>query len=136
MSFYHAVSPPSMGRPQGYAHGLLAGEGGRVLFIAGQTAFEDAPGDVRAEGRDFASQFDDALARVLQVVTTAGGSADRIGRMTIFVVSMDAYLRARPVLGESWRRRMGRHYPAVTLVEVSRLMHPHALVEIEATAVL
>ena len=127
------VNPAELGRPAGFTHGLLAAPGAQVLLIAGQTA-ADANG--RIADAAFAAQFDAALARVIAVVEGAGGRADNIGRMTVFVTDMEAYLAARPALREPWRRRMGGHYPAMTLVAVSRLVDPGATVEIDAIAVL
>ena len=77
-----------------------------------------------------------ALANVLTVVSEAGGTADTIGRLTIYVVDKTEYQDAQREIGERYRARMGRHYPAMTLVEVKSLLEPGAKVEIEATAVL
>ena len=73
---------------------------------------------------------------MLAVVRAAGGEPEHIGRMTVFVTDLPAYRGARAELGAVWRARMGRHYPAMALVEVRGLVEPGALVEIEATAVL
>ncbi len=126
------INPPDLGDPRGWTHGVLAPANGRILFVAGQTA---ADGSGRIVGADFPAQFDAALARTLAVVVAAGGRPEDVVRMTVFVADLDAYRAARPRLGELWRARLGRHYPAMTLVEVSRLLDG-ALVEIEVTAVL
>ncbi len=126
MSF-DIINPESLGRPSGWNHGMLGPAGGRVLFVAGQTAPE-APG--------FVAQWDAALERVVAVVKAAGGSPDQIGRMTIYVTDRSTYLAQRTALGEVHRRHLGRHYPAMALVEVKALVDQQALVEIEATAVL
>lgn len=133
MNPFTTVNPPILGPPRGFSHGLLATAGSRVLFVAGQTA-ADAEGRV-IDGA-FVAQFEVALTRVLTVVATAGGKAENVGRMTIFVTDIDAYLANRPALGEIWKRLMGDHYPAMALVEVKRLVDEDAEVEIEATAVL
>jgi enamine deaminase RidA (YjgF/YER057c/UK114 family) len=112
---------------------MLAPENGRVLFVAGQDA-ATPEGEVVTE--DFVEQFDVALGKALAVVAAAGGDATSIGRMTVFVTDLDAYRAARKPLGEVWRARMGRHYPAMSLVEVTRLVDPRGRVEIEATAVI
>jgi enamine deaminase RidA (YjgF/YER057c/UK114 family) len=127
------VNPPVLGRPRGFSHGLLAPAGSRLLFVAGQTA-ADAEGHVAEVA--FVPQFEAALTRVLTVVATAGGRPEHVGRMTIFVTDLDAYLASRPALGETWGRLMGDHYPAMALVEVKRLVDTDATVEIEATAVI
>ena len=130
---FEVLNPVGLGEPRGWNHGLLAPAGGRVLFVAGQTA--TGPGG-HIETPDFAAQFAIALDRVLAVVREAGGEPSHIGRMTIYVTDLGAYRDARSELGTAWRARLGRHYPAMALVEVSSLADAGALVEIEATAVL
>jgi enamine deaminase RidA (YjgF/YER057c/UK114 family) len=127
------INPEALGAPRGWNNGLLAPAGGRVLFIAGQTA-RDGSGQVPAA--DFASQFDRALGNVLAVLRQAGGEPGDIGRFTIYVTDMAEYRGSLKPLGEAYRRRMGTHYPAMALVEVTSLVDAQALVEIEATAVL
>ena len=127
------VNPPELGTPSGFSHGLIAPPGARVLFVAGQTASD---GNGRIVDGPFDQQFEAALSRVIAVVSAAGGRAEDIGRMAIFVTDLDGYIAARPALGQIWKRLMGSHYPAITLVGVSRLVEPGATVEIEATAVL
>jgi enamine deaminase RidA (YjgF/YER057c/UK114 family) len=128
-----AVNPPALGVPRGFSHGWLAPAHTRLLFVAGETA-TDADGRVMDEG--FAAQFDRALARTLAVVEEAGGRPEHVMRMTIYVTDLEAYLQARRAIAGIWRARMGRHYPAMALVEVTRLVDAGALVEIEATAAL
>lgn len=130
---FEVLNPAALGEPRGWNHGLLAPPGGRVLFVAGQTA---AGSDGRVETSDFAAQFALVLDRVLAVVRAAGGEPSHIGRMTIYVTDLAAYRDARSELGAAWRARLGRHYPAMALVEVSGLVDAGAQVEIEATAVL
>ncbi|MDE2662000.1 MAG: RidA family protein [Gemmatimonadota bacterium] len=130
---FEVLNPAALGEPRGWNHGLLAPSGGRVLFVAGQTA---TGSDGHVETSDFAAQFALALDRVLAVVRAAGGEPSHIGRMTIYVTDLAAYRDARSELGTAWRARLGRHYPAMALVEVSGLVDAGAQVEIEATAVL
>jgi NAD(P)-dependent dehydrogenase (short-subunit alcohol dehydrogenase family) len=127
------INPTELGAPRGWSNGMLAQAGGRMLFIAGQTA-RDGSGQVPAA--DFVSQFDRALENVLAVVRQAGGKPEDIGRFTIYVTDMALYRASLKPLGEVYRRRMGTHYPAMALVEVTSLVDAQALVEIEATAVL
>jgi len=127
------VNPEELGAPRGWNNGMLAQEGGRTLFIAGQTAL-DASGRVAAA--DFVTQFDRALGNVLAVLGAAGGEPRDIGRFTIYVTDMGQYRGSLKPLGQVYRRRMGTHYPAMALVEVRSLVDANALVEIEATAVL
>src|SRR5690606_26920359 len=94
----------------------------------------DAEG--RIVGDDVVAQWERALENVLAVVRAAGGGPEHIGRMTVYVTSRAEYLATRRALGELWRRLMGRHYPAMTLVEVSALVDEGARVEIEATSVI
>jgi enamine deaminase RidA (YjgF/YER057c/UK114 family) len=121
------------GQPKGWNDGLLAPAGGRTLFVAGQTA-SDASGSVRPDG--FVTQFRLALTNSLNVVRAAGGQPTDIGRMTVFVLDMEEYRDCRRELGTIWKELMGKHYPAMALVEVSALLDAHALVEIETTAVV
>jgi enamine deaminase RidA (YjgF/YER057c/UK114 family) len=132
MSF-EIINPGALGRPSGWNNGMLGPAGGRVLFVAGQAA-ADATGAVPPAS--FTDQWDRALARVLEVVRAAGGMPEDIGRLTVYVTDRSAYLASRKPLGEIHRRHLGRHYPAMALVEVHALVDPNALVEMEATAVL
>ena len=127
------VNPESLGAPRGYSHGLLAPPGGRLLFVAGQTA-SDGSGGVDAQG--FVEQWSRALEKVLAVVREAGGSPEDIGRLTIYVTDLGAYRANLKPLGEAYRKLMGSHYPAMALVEVKGLVDAGAVVEIEATAVV
>jgi len=127
------VNPPELGEPRGFAHGLIAPAAGRTLFVAGQIGTNE---EVRGADDDFIAQFERALERVLIVVAAAGGRSEHIGRMTVYVTSMERYRDARGALRGVWRRHMGSHYPAIALVAVTALVDPNASVEIEATAVL
>ena len=132
MSF-EIVNPKSLGEPKGWNNGLIAPAGGRLLFVAGQAGWEtEAAGDPPG----FAEQFARALDKVLAVVREAGGTPEDVGRVTIYVTDLAAYQANRRALGEAWRGRLGKHYPAVALLEVKGLVDRGALVEIEATAVL
>jgi enamine deaminase RidA (YjgF/YER057c/UK114 family) len=127
------VNPVALGEPRGYSHGMIFPPG-RILFVAGQVAWDR---DHRiVGGGDFAAQFDAALANVLSIVREAGGHPDRIGRLRIYVSDRDRYLASLKEVGAAYRRHMGAHYPAMALVEVSRLLESGALVEIEAEAIL
>lgn len=127
------VNPPELGRPRGFAHGVLADPGSRVLYVAGQTAADEA-GHIGE--REFVAQFDAALRKVVQVVRTAGGEARHIARMTIYVTDLDAYRLSRSPLRAVWNSHMGEHYPAMALLQVAGLVDQGATVEIQADAVL
>lgn len=105
---------------------MLAEQGGRILFVAGQIV----------PVGDFVTQWDGALGRVLEVVRAAGGTPENIGRMVVYTTDRPAYLANLTPLGAVHRKHMGRHYPAMAVVEVKSLMDSKALVEIEAVAVL
>jgi enamine deaminase RidA (YjgF/YER057c/UK114 family) len=127
------VNPPELGTPRGFAHGVITPPGGRLLFVAGQTAIDESG---RIASDDITHQFDRALERVLAVVRAAGGEPAHIARMTVYVTDIARYRASRPALGDVWRRHMGAHYPAMALVQVVELVDKGAAVEIEATAVL
>ena len=127
------IEPSGFAAARGYSHGMLAPAGGRLLFVAGQIAWD---GEQRLVTADFPGQLEKALENVIAVVRAAGGEAEHIGRLTIFITDRRQYLADLKAVGEAYRRAMGRHYPAMALVEVQALLEPGALVEIEATAVL
>jgi enamine deaminase RidA (YjgF/YER057c/UK114 family) len=128
-----AIQPLGWARPRGYSNGIAAS--GTLLFVAGQIGWE--PRHSRAKlGKTFAAQFDQALANVVAVVREAGGVPSDLVRVTVYVTRKTEYVSQLKQVGEAWRRRIGRHYPAMTLVEVKGLLEPGAKVEIEATAVL
>jgi enamine deaminase RidA (YjgF/YER057c/UK114 family) len=125
------INPPGVAAPRGFSHGMLAE--GRILFVAGQIGW-DARGTMVQGG--FVEQFSQAMTNVLIIVRAAGGSPESIGRLTIFLVDKSEYAAARREIGERYRALMGRHFPAMTLVEVRSLLEPDARVEIEATAII
>ena len=125
------VNPSGWSPPKGYSNGIIAR--GPMLFVAGQVGWNEHGVLV---GDRFVDQFDRALANVLEIVATAGGTPQSLVRLTMFVVDIQAYAAARREIGDRYRARMGSHYPAMTLVQVAALLEPGALVEIEATAVL
>jgi len=127
------INPEALGFPRGYSNGVIVDSPGRLLFIAGQVAW-DATQQIVSE--DLVTQFDRALGNVIAVVTEAGGSPDRIVRMTIYVTNVEEYRAATSEIGVRYRNRMGKHFPAMVLVEVSELLEPGAKIEIDATAVL
>ncbi len=130
---FRIVNPEALGAPKGWNNGLLAPRDGRILFIAGQAGWEtDLPGTPPG----FVEQFARALDRVLAVVREAGGGPEDLARLTIYVTDLAAYFAARKALGELWRARLGKHYPAVALLEVKGLVDRGAVVEMEATAVI
>ena len=125
------INPAVLAPPQGYSNGVAYPQGRSVLFLAGQVGW-DASGRIVSDRFD--EQFDQALANVIAVVTDAGGTPESIGKLTIYVLDCAEYVAARTLIGGHYRRRMGRHYPAMTLVEVRALLEAGARVEIEGIA--
>jgi enamine deaminase RidA (YjgF/YER057c/UK114 family) len=127
------INPESLGVPRGYSNGVVTPSDGRLLFIAGQIAWDSNQQIVSA---DFVDQFDQALENVIVVVTAAGGKPEQIARLVVYVTDKTEYIRRRTEIGERWRARMGRHFPTMALVEVKGLVEDRAMVEIEGIAVL
>jgi enamine deaminase RidA (YjgF/YER057c/UK114 family) len=130
---FQLINPASLGSPRGYSNGVLTDAGGRLLFVAGQIAWDDKQTIV---SENLIRQFDRALANVIAVVEEAGGKPEQIARLVIYVTNRIEYLEHQRRIGESYRARMGKHFPAMVLVEVKSLLDEHAKVEIEAVAVL
>ena len=127
------VNPESLGAPRGYSNGVLTEAGGRLLFIAGQVGWDQQQKIVSA---DFVEQFDRALANVLAVIVEAGGKPDQIARLVIYVTDKNEYRARTREVGERYRAHMGKHFPAMVLLEVKSLLDEEAKVEIEGIAVL
>jgi enamine deaminase RidA (YjgF/YER057c/UK114 family) len=127
------INPESLGAPRGYSNGVLTDAGGRLLFVAGQVGWDERQ---TITSDNFAEQFDRALANVVAVVDAAGGAADHIARLVIYVTNKQEYIAGLKEVGQSYRARMGKHFPAMVLVEVKGLLDDSAKVEIEAVAVL
>lgn len=131
MSRIEVVQPEGWPRPKGYSNGMSAR--GRIVYVGGQIGWDT---DYRFPHEDFVGQFGTTLDNVLAVVAAAGGSPGDVVKMTVFVTDLDAYRSAARELGQVWRDRFGKHFPAMALVGVAGLVDPRAKVEIEAIAVL
>ena len=127
------INPESLGPPSGYSNGVLTEAGGRLLFIAGQIAWDK---NQKITSDDLVEQFDRALANVISIVTEAGGTSEQIARLILYVTDKNEYRERMKEIGESYRARMGKHFPAMVLVEVAGLLENRAKIEIEGTAVL
>ena len=127
------INPPSIAKPSGYAHGVLV-EGGRVLFLAGQTGM-GPEGNIASPG-DLVAQFAQALFNLKAVVEAAGGTMTDIVKLNLYVADKAVYKANLKPIGEAYRSFFGRYYPAMTLVEVKSLFDDEALVEIEGIAVI
>lgn len=128
-----SINPTGLAPPVGFAHGCLS-EGGRILWLAGQNG-TDATGRIVHPG-DLVAQTDLALANVLEVVREAGGTPEQVVKLHLYVSDLDAYRAARRDLGAVWKRRFGRHYPAMMLLGVGGFFDAEALVEVDGYAVL
>ena len=124
------LQPPGWPAPRGYANGVAAR--GEMVFVGGQIGW-DAEGRF-AEG--LAAQVGQALRNIVAVLAAADGAPTDIVRLTWFVCDVDAYHAELPAIGHAYRAALGKHFPAMSVIGVSRLVEAQALVEIEATAVL
>jgi enamine deaminase RidA (YjgF/YER057c/UK114 family) len=124
------LQPPSWPRPRGYANGIVAG--GETIFLAGQVGW-DAQGRF-AEG--LANQVRQALANIVTLLAQAGAGPQHLVRLTWFVTDLRAYRGSLTPIGAAYREIIGRRFPTMSVIGVSQLVEPEALVEIEATAVL
>ena len=130
---FETINPQSLGAPSGYANGLLTEPGGRLLFIAGQIAWNQ---NQQIVSSDFVEQFDKALENVMTVVNEAGGKPSDIARLIIYVTDKHEYRERTREVGERYRKHMGKHFPAMVLVQVASLLDDAAKVEIEGIALL
>ena len=128
------VNPASWKKPSGYSNGVVATDVDGFVFVAGQIAW-DADQNMVGVG-DFAAQFRQALANVCEVVRAGGGHPADITRLTMYVVDKRQYLDNLKAIGAAYRELIGRHYPAMALVQVVALLEDDALIEIEATAAI
>lgn len=126
------VNPPELAPPVGFAHAVAA-SGGRTVYLAGQTAL-DATGAV-VPG-DLVAQVDRVLHNLVTALAAAGGTPEHLVKLTIFVADVEDYLARRAEIGATWRARLGKVFPAMTLVQVSDFWNDGALIEIEGVAVV
>jgi enamine deaminase RidA (YjgF/YER057c/UK114 family) len=124
-------NPETLPAPRGFSHAIIA-QGGRTIYLAGQTA-QTADGTIA--GATMAEQFDVAAGNVVKALEATGAHPQDLVSMQIFVTDITEYQRASKNIGEAYRRHFGRHYPAMALLEVSRLFDPEAKVELMAIAV-
>ena len=129
-----SVQPAGWKSPRGYSNAMVVDGAARLCFVAGQVAW-DADENLVGAG-DFVAQFRQALENVVAVVRTAGGEPAHVVEMTIYVTDKAAYLDRQKELGTVYRDVMGRHYPAMALVQVAGLVEAGALLEIQARAAL
>jgi enamine deaminase RidA (YjgF/YER057c/UK114 family) len=125
------LQPPGWPRPKGYSNAVSAR--GRTIFTAGIIAWDEHEHLV---SNTLAGQFAQVLRNIVAILAEDGAGPEHIVRLTCYVTDRDAYITSLAEIGDAWKKIIGKRYPAMALVEVSRLVEPHALVEIEATAVV
>ncbi|HCB53704.1 MAG: RidA family protein [Paracoccaceae bacterium] len=123
------IHPDGWAPAKGYANGMLTGDG--TLYVGGQIGWT---ANQVFETHDFIGQMEQALRNILDVVQASGGKAEDITRLTWFIVNKKEYAARQREVGEVYRRVLGRHFPAMSMVVVAGLIEDDALLEIEATA--
>ena len=124
--------PEGWAPPIGYANGIAV-DAGRIVFVAGQVGWD---AQQKFQSEDIAPQFDQALANIVDVLAVAGAKPEHICRMTAYCCDKPAYMAARKQLGAIWRKRIGNHYPAMSMIFVVDLLDNPGKIELEATAVI
>ncbi len=127
------LHPKGWARPIGYANGIKVPASGHTMFVAGQVGWT---ADQVFESDDLVPQFEQALQNVLAVVAAGGGKPEHICRMTAYCCDKPQYLAVRPELGAIWRKYMGKHFPAMSMIFVNDLLDHPGKIELEATAVV
>ena len=128
---HDVIHPAGWAKAKGYANGVRTAD--NQLFVGGQIGWD---ADQVFQSHDFIGQMEQALRNVLAIVEEAGGAAESIVRLTWYVTDKKEYVARQREVGEAYRKVMGRHFPAMTMIVVAGLVEDDALVEIEATAVL
>jgi len=123
--------PAGWPRPKGYANGCSAS--GRLIVTAGVVGWDH---EEHFTSNTLPGQFEQVLKNIVAILHEDGAGPQHLVRLTCYVTSIEAYLASLNQVGEAWQRVIGRHYPAMALVEVTRLVEPQAMVEIEAMAVV
>jgi enamine deaminase RidA (YjgF/YER057c/UK114 family) len=126
------VNPAELSAPSGFSHAVVT-TGGRAVWLAGQTAL-DSTGVI--VGDDVVAQYELALRNLLTALDAAGGRPSHLVSMTTYIVDIEDYRAHSRAIGEVWKRLIGRHYPAMAAVGVSRLWDADAKVEVQAVAVI
>jgi enamine deaminase RidA (YjgF/YER057c/UK114 family) len=124
------ANPKTLARPSGFSHAVVGT--GTIVFLAGQTALDT---DGRVVGANVVDQFERALSNLLEALNAAGGVPQQLASLTVYVTDMEDYRAHVAEIGAVWRRLVGREYPAMAAVEVSRLWDREALVEVQGLAV-
>jgi len=126
------VNPPELPKPSGFSHAMVS-SGGRLVFLAGQTALDTAGSLV---GRNVVDQFEQALGNLLIALGAAGGGPEHLTSLTIYATDLREYRRHGKEIGVVWRKLAGQRYPAMAAIGVDRLWDEAALVEVQGFAVI
>jgi enamine deaminase RidA (YjgF/YER057c/UK114 family) len=125
------LQPPGWAKPKGYANGVAAE--GRLVFVAGQVGWDETE---TFRVQDFVGQVRQCLKNTLAVLAEAGAGPEHVVRMTWYITDREEYTNNLESMGQVYRESMGRHFPAMTMVEVAALIESEARVEVETTAVV
>ena len=126
-----SLLPPGWPRPKGYSNGVSAS--GRIIYTAGVVGWDEQE---HLTSNTLPGQFEQVLKNIVAILAADGAGPEHLVKLTCYVTSIEAYVASLTEIGEAWQRIIGRHYPAIALVEVVRLVEPQAMVEIEATAMV
>lgn len=132
MTPHELLSPEGMVAARGFSHAVVASPG-RTVYVAGQIGV-DVVG--RLAGPDLAGQFDAALGNVMTALAAAGAAPEHVVAMTLYTTVMDEYRSGLAEIGRTWRKHMGRHFPAMAMLGVTELVEPGAVIEIVTIAVV
>jgi enamine deaminase RidA (YjgF/YER057c/UK114 family) len=130
---FELIDPKGLESPVGYAH-VAKLTGGTVVHVAGQAPFDER-GQVVGKG-DFVLQFTQVMSNLKIAIEAVGGRPNQYATLTIYVTNLEAYWNNKKPLGAAYRAVFGKHFPAITLVEVKRLYNPDCMIEISGIAVI
>ncbi|MGB7948458.1 MAG: RidA family protein [Candidatus Binatia bacterium] len=130
---FELLNPKGLERPVGYAH-VAKVTGGTIAYVAGQAPFDES-GQVVGKG-DFVAQFVQVIRNLKTAAESVGGSPEQYATLTIYITDLQDYLKNKQLLGEAYRKIFGRHFPAITLVQVSSLYNPNCMLEISGVVVI
>ena len=126
------INPAELAAPIGFSHAVKA-SGSTTISLAGQTALNT---DNMIEGKGSVEQFEKVMTNLLKALSEAGGSPENLVKLNIFAVDPVDYRANSKEIGKIWQRLIGKNYPAMTLVGVTKLWDSDALLEIEGVAVI
>jgi enamine deaminase RidA (YjgF/YER057c/UK114 family) len=130
---FELINPAGVERPVGYAH-VAKITGGTIVHVAGQAPF-NTNGEVVGRG-DFVAQFSQVMKNLRTAIEAVGGQPNHYAVLTIYVTDVQAYHDNTKPLGNLYREIFGKHFPAITLVEVKGLYNPDCMIEVSAMAVI